>query len=185
MSNIRQDLDRIKDRISDPDFLANKGLSNEVGIHIFTYKPQDELIVREAIRQLVANPSPLYRVIERDLYQIFIEILEDKRILHLVSDLEEKRGKNYVFDQLQKVADPDTFLEKMKNVPHQRGDVLFVTGIGKIHPFMRAHRILESMQQAFRDIPVILFYPGTYNGQNLILFDKFHDGNYYRAFNLL
>ena len=30
MSDIKQELDRIRDRISDPSFLANKGLSNEV-----------------------------------------------------------------------------------------------------------------------------------------------------------
>lgn len=35
MGNIKQELDRIRDRISDPSFLANKGLSNEVGIHVF------------------------------------------------------------------------------------------------------------------------------------------------------
>ena len=39
MSDIKQELDRIRDRISDPSFLANKGLSNEVGIHVFCYDP--------------------------------------------------------------------------------------------------------------------------------------------------
>lgn len=40
---IQQELDRIKGRISDPDFLANKGLSNEVGIHVFCYDSKDGL----------------------------------------------------------------------------------------------------------------------------------------------
>ena len=31
----------------------------------------------------------------------------------------------------------------------------------------------------------VMFYPGTFNGQTLSLFDEFVDGNYYRAFNLL
>ena len=43
MSNILQDLDRIKGRISDPSFPNNKGLSNEVGIHVFCYAA-DEII---------------------------------------------------------------------------------------------------------------------------------------------
>ena len=34
MSNLKQDLDRIRERISDPSFLKNEGLCNEVGIHI-------------------------------------------------------------------------------------------------------------------------------------------------------
>ncbi len=73
----------------------------------------------------------------------------------------------------------------MKYEPHKPGDVLFLTGVGKVYPFMRSHKMLDSMQQAFSDIPIVMFYPGEFNGQSLILFEKFHDGNYYRAFNLL
>ena len=37
----------------------------------------------------------------------------------------------------------------------------------------------------FSDVPIVMFYPGEFNGQSLSLFNKFHDGNYYRAFNLI
>jgi hypothetical protein len=37
----------------------------------------------------------------------------------------------------------------------------------------------------FSDIPVIMLYPGSYDGQSLKLFSKFTDDNYYRAFNLI
>ena len=33
MSDIKQELDKIRGRISEPSFLKNEGLSNEVGIH--------------------------------------------------------------------------------------------------------------------------------------------------------
>lgn len=185
MGDIKQRLDRIKSRISDENFLANKGLSNEVGIHVFNYLPEHELIVRDYIDWLVNTPSDDYRVIEQDMYKIFLEILEQKRVLGTVPRLEEKKGKDYLLAQLQKIATPEEFLAKMKYDPHERGDVLFLTGIGKVYPFMRAHKMLDSMQQVFSDIPIVMFYPGEFNGQNLILYDKFHDGNYYRAFNLL
>ena len=185
MANIKQELDKIKSRISDENFLANKGLSNEVGIHVFKYAPQFELIVRDFVQRLTSMPSDKYRVIERDMYQIFLEILEEKRVLDSVAALEEKKGKDYLLAQLQKTATPEAFLAKMKYEPHERGDVLFLTGIGKAYPFMRSHKMLDSMQQMFSDIPIVMFYPGEFNGQNIILFEKFHDGNYYRAFNLL
>lgn len=35
MSDIKQELDKIRGRISEPSFLKNEGLSNEVGIHVF------------------------------------------------------------------------------------------------------------------------------------------------------
>ncbi len=185
MTDIKQDLDRIKSRISDTNFLANKGLSNEVGIHVFTYAPQHELIVRDYIERLVNTPSDDFRIIERDMYKIFLEILDEKRILGASPGLEEKKGKDFLLSQIQKNASKEAFLAKMHYEPHKRGDVLFLTGIGNVHPFMRAHVMLEIMQQAFADIPIVAFYPGEYNGRDLILFEKFHDGNYYRAFNLL
>jgi hypothetical protein len=185
MAEIKKELDRIKGRISDANFLANKGLSNEVGIHVFTYEPQYELVVRDYIERLVNTPSDGYRVIERDMYKILLEILEEKRVLGTVPSMEEKKGKDYLLTHLQKIAMPEAFLSKMKYDPHQHGDVLFLTGVGKVYPFMRSHNMLESMQQAFSDVPIVVFYPGEFNGQSLSLFDKFHDGNYYRAFNLL
>jgi hypothetical protein len=185
MADIKQELDRIKGRISDANFLANKGLSNEVGIHVFKYAPQHELIVRDYIERLVNAPSGNYRVIERDMYKILLEILDEKRVLGTVPSMEAKKGKDYLLTQLQKIATPDAFLDKMKYEPHQHGDVLFLTGVGKVYPFMRSHKMLDSMQQVFSDVPIVMFYPGEFNGQSLILFDKFHDGNYYRAFNLL
>ena len=183
---ILEELDRIKARISDPDFLENKGLSNEVGIHVFCYDPKDELIVQDYVRRIKEGTNVPFRIIERDLYEIFLELLESKRVLKAASGVEEKRGKEYLLKQLQKVATPEAFLERMDYAPHVRGqDVLFMTGIGKIHPFMRSHRMLDSMQAMFSDIPIAMFYPGSFNGQSLSLFDEFLDGHYYRAFNLL
>lgn len=186
MDMIKQELDRIKDRISDPSFLANKGLSNEVGIHVFCYDSKDEMAVQGYIRRLKAETNTPYRIIECDLYEIFLSLLEDKRILRSVPGLEDKRGQEYLLSQLQKIATPEALLAKMDYSPHVKGqDVLFMTGIGKIHPFMRSHKMLDSMQHLFEDIPIVMFYPGSFNGQTLILFDEFLDGHYYRAFNLL
>ena len=147
MSDIKQKLDKIRERLSDPSFLANKGLSNEVGIHVFCY--------------------------------------EDKRVLKSVAALEKKRGSDYLLKQLQKIATPEALLEYMKYEPHEKGDVLVLTGIGKIYPFMRSHKMLDSMQHLFEDIPIVMFYPVSFNGQDLGLFGRFLDGHYYRAFNLL
>ena len=186
MGNTKQELDKIKDCISDPKFLTNKGQSNEVGIHVFCYDPADELIVRDYIERILATPSDEYRILEFDLYKIFMEILTEKRVIGSMPGIEEKRGKDFLLSYLQtNYAKPQAFLEKMKYEPHEQGkDVIFLTGIGKINPFMRSHIILNAMQQMFSDVPILMFYPGSFNGQDLNLFDKFYEGNYYRGFNL-
>ena len=180
-----QNLDKITNRMSEEAFLSNKGLSNEVGIHVFCYPPQEEIIVRKFFEDLQKRSDLPFRIIERDLYKIFLEICEEKRILTRIPDMEERRGKEYLESQLQKVATPEAFVEKMAYESHQHGDVLLISGVGKVYPFMRSHKILDNIQHVFSDIPVLMLYPGEFNGQDLNLFEKFLDGHYYRAFNLL
>lgn len=183
---INQELDRIRDRISDPNFLANKGLSNEVGIHVFCYDPKHEMLVQDFIRRLKSEANTPYRIIECDFYELFLSLLEHKRVLKSVDGLENKKGKEFLLNRLQKIATPEALLAMMDYKHTVKGqDVLFLTGIGKIHPFMRSHKMLESMQERFESIPIVMFYPGRYNGQTLSLFNEPLDGYFYRAFNLL
>lgn len=185
MSDIRNDLESIKARFSDEVFLSNKGLSNEVGIHVFCYDPQDEMIVRDYMSNLMQQKELPFRLIECDLYKIFLQICENKRILKTVPAMEKKKGSDGLLKQLQKIASPEAFVELMQYEPHQRGDILLITGVGKVYPFMRSHNILDNIQHLFSDVPVVMLYPGKFNGQELSLFGEFQDGNYYRAFNLL
>lgn len=185
MGNVINSLNRVSARLSEDSFLSNKGLSNEVGIHVFCYEPEDEMTVREYFEILKNKSDVPYRLIECDLYKIFLEICEEKHILAKIPAMEEKRGKDYLSGQIAKIATPEAFVEKMKYEPHRHGDVLLITGVGKVYPFMRSHKILDNIQHIFSDIPVLMLYPGTFNGQDLGLFGKFLDGHYYRAFNLL
>lgn len=185
MPDIKQELDKIKERLSDPSFLANKGLANEVGIHVFCYDPANELLVREYIKRLVNTPSSDYRIIERNLFSVFLEILTDEDVLEAIPILEDDEGKESLLETLQNIASAEAFINKMTYAPIEYGDVLFLTGIGAVYPYMRSHIILEAMQAPFAKIPIVMFYPGSFNGQDLSLFDTFFDGHYYRAFNLI
>lgn len=185
MSDIMDRLNKINARISEDSFLTNKGLSNEVGIHVFCYDPADEIVVREYFKQLKEQSDGRYNLIECDLYQIFLQICEDKRILKNIPRMEENKGKDFLKAKLENVATPEALVEKMKYESHQRGDILLITGVGKVYPFMRSHKILDNIQHIFSDIPVLMLYPGEFDGQDLDLFGKFLDGHYYRAFNLI
>jgi len=184
-TNVMDNLKKISARLSEEAFLTNKGLSNEVGIHVFCYDPKDELTVRAYFETLKKKNDVPYHLVECDLYKIFLEICDDKHILNSIPAMEERKGKDYLLEQLQKIATPEAFVEKMKYEPHEKGDVLLISGVGKVYPFMRSHNILDNIQHIFSDIPVLMLYPGTFDGQDLCLFNKFLDGHYYRAFNLL
>ena len=45
--------------------------------------------------------------------------------------------------------------------------------------------VLNNLHQSYLRAPVVMFFPGTYNEQELILFNEIKDDNYYRAFRLV
>ena len=59
-----------------------------------------------------------------------------------------------------------------------------ISGVGSVFPFLRMHTLLEAIQTAFSDIPVVLLYPGTYDGHEMRLFGRLAPSPYYRAFNV-
>ena len=69
MDDIMTSLSKVSARLSEESFLTNKGLSNEVGIHVFCYDPRDELTVRAYFENLKSQTGAPYRLIERDLHQ--------------------------------------------------------------------------------------------------------------------
>lgn len=188
-TDIARDFDRLRERVGSEDFLNNRGLANEVGFYVFPYDAAKELEVRQRTAGLVADAQAgtiSANIIERNLWKVFLKICENKKILDKIAALEQKRGSDALLARLQKIATPEVFVHTMDYEPHHPGsDVLLITGVGQVYPFVRAHSILENAQSVFEDIPVVLMYPGRYDGQHLHLFDRIDDGNYYRAFNIL
>lgn len=181
MENVKERLDRLKILIQESDFLEGKGLSNEVNIRIFCYDPKEEIIIRHFIKR-ISNESLDCHVIHYDLYEVFLNICRDKRILDRIPALEEKKGKEFIRKQFEKSCDAKTFASKMQYENHQKGDVIVLSGIGKVFPFMRVHSLLEAMQPLFNDVPILVFYPGDFDGHYVKLFNKLKANEYYRAF---
>ena len=182
MSNV---MDRkLRAYIQTEEFLTGKGLSNEVNIRIFCYDPAEEMIVKHFVEHLLSDPSLICRPVECDLYKTFLEICDDLDITDAIPDMEESDGGMFLLEQLHSAIGGDEFIEKIQYSPHQTGDVLVLTGVGDVFPFMRVHILLESLQPYFSDIPILVFYPGEFNGYNLKLFNKLEPSDYYRAFNI-
>lgn len=185
MSKINERLDSLKLEIQKPEFLEGKGLSNEVNIRIFCYDAADEMIIRHFTEQLIVDQSLDCHLIEKNLYKVFLSICDDKRITDKASQMEEKKGRDFLLTNLQKFANNKSFVEKMRYEPHELGDVLLLTGVGEVFPFMRIHSLLEALQPEFSDIPILVMYPGKYDGRFVRLFDKLEANPYYRAFNII
>jgi hypothetical protein len=64
-------------------------------------------------------------------------------------------------------------------------DLVIVSGVGSVWPLLRSHTLLNNLQPVMGKTPLVMFYPGRYDGQSLRLFGKIKSNNYYRAFKLV
>ena len=112
MDNLTERLDRLRDMIRSREFLEGKGLSNEVNIRIFCYDPKDEMAVRHFTEKLVSDQSTAPRLIEYDLYKVFLSICDDKRITDKIAGQEEKKGRQFIMSQLERMANNTAFIRK-------------------------------------------------------------------------
>ena len=193
MKDISTRLIQIKEKITNKSFRENKGLGNEIGFYIFDYDPEHEILVREHIKTLQKEIKRVYNNInikEFDLYELMIMALEEKGYLQKNFQMEEKKNSEYVFNATSKTlrlisqGSDNKIVQYIKENTNS-DDIVFLTGVGKVWPIIRSHTVLNNLHRAVDHVPVVLFFPGTYDGQSLVLFNEIKDDNYYRAFQLV
>ena len=184
MGDLKERLDLLRTEIQKDEFLDGKGLSNEVNIRIFCYDAADEMTVSHFLQQLRMDQTLHCHLIEYDLYKTFLSICDDMDIAEAIPEMEEADGTEFLLEQLHSAIGEGEFIEKIQYEPHRRGDVLLITGVGNAFPFMRVHSLLEALQLHFSDIPILVMYPGEFDGHYLKLFGRLKPNDYYRAFNL-
>lgn len=173
-------------------FLTRQGLGNEVPFFICPYPPEQAIEMEEARRQLmrhVANRN--VRVLDINLFDMAIEMLEERGILDETLEIEAETEKDELRELLQGVLDPRQHLVpriavQMEAQPH---DVVFLSGVGEVYPFVRASLVLENLQSTVKETPMLMFFPGEYVAHlgrmlALHLFGKVAPERYYRAFDV-
>lgn len=181
-------LQKIVEKVKTEKFIEGRGLGNEISYYIFDYDPKEELAVRQYIQYIKKELNKVdssRKVIEFDLYKVFIELLKNEDIFERIVSLEKEEGKEYVLNAVTPFITAEMYAEKITK-ESEGYDLIFLTGVGKIYPFMRSHNILNTLQQILdKKKPLVVFYPGCYSGQDLTLFNLVKDENYYRAFPLI
>ncbi|MEI4235056.1 DUF1788 domain-containing protein [Roseovarius sp. D22-M7] len=179
--------------ITSERFLTKQGLGNEVPFFICPFPASEGLTMIEDRKDLVSRIGHSgVRVLDLSLYDIALEILDERGILQQVLEIEAESEKSEIKDVLQGVLDPANHLvprigEAIEAEPH---DVIFLSGVGEVYPFIRSHNVLNNLQSTAKVAPTVLFFPGSYThalatGASLDLFGQLHDDKYYRAFNIL
>lgn len=191
MASLEERFDQAERLMQKPSFRQNKGLGNEVGYYIFDYPADQELYVRERIEYLKKKNEESaddYQIVVYDLYQMIIDILKQKGYLEKCFEFEKKRGLERItksVGNMLRITSPESLIVTHIKEHTPEKAIVLLTGIGKCYPILRSHTVLNNLHLAIDEVPVVLFYPGKYDGQELILFGELKDDNYYRAFKLV
>ena len=191
MADLSIRLDEMEAAIRKPSFRQSSGRANEVNYWVFDYPPERELEVRERIEYLKnknQKGTDGFELVVFDLYDIVIDFLEKKNFMEKCYEFEKKRGIERIVKAVNnsiKINYDDSLVVQYIRDHTPENAVVFLTGIGKCYPILRSHKVLNNLHQAFVRVPVVMFFPGTYNEQELILFNEIKDDNYYRAFRLV
>ncbi len=189
MNSIEERLNQILPRITSDEFLSGHGLGNEIAFFIFDYPPEDELRVRrhtEFLLEHIPKQKPGLRVAHVNLFDFLIDYLEAEDVLTLSLNKQRVEGNAALVDALKGLLEEKTVAARFSEVvsPDEQ-DLVLVSGVGSVFPLIRSHALLNNLHSVVARTPLVMFYPGKYDGKALQLFGKIKSDNYYRAFRLI
>ena len=183
-------LNQILPRVTSRDFLDSKGLGNEIGFWIFDYPPEREMDVRgfysgTVLPALVKQVPPI-RAATVNLLQLVTELLEERKLLDKAMELQQGKGDDSALAALRSVLKEDKLAQKIASqFDIANLDLMVLTGVGAVYPMLRTHTLLSALHPIMGKTPLLMFFPGRYDGHSLRLFNTLAEDHYYRAFRLV
>lgn len=180
--------------LSGKRFLQMEGLSNEVPFFIYPFPPEDALAVAQAKKRVKSKLETQKGISVREvnLYDLAVEILQDRGVWERALAAEPDQEKDDFRELLQSMLDPQDHIAPAIRAKLDDGefDIVFLTGIGEVFPYIRSHNVLNNLQSVVIGKPMLMFFPGRYEqsdtlGSALVLFGRLKDDQYYRAKNIL
>ena len=179
--------------LQDERFLKMQGLNQEVPFFLCPFSVKQKLEIEDMLPRLMKRLREAnVNVVEINLYDLCLEYLQKNDLFEQLCEIEQDTEKGYFLESLQSILDIESILipeiEQIIAVSNKI-DVLFLTGVGEVFPYIRTHNILNNLQRVAKDFPTLLFFPGEYEqslekGASLRLFGKLPDDKYYRAYDI-
>ncbi|SFS59317.1 BREX protein BrxB domain-containing protein [Marininema halotolerans] len=176
--SLPQRLESFYQEVQREDFLQKRGLANEVPFFIFPYDPKEELTLRATIDRLMKRFA--INVLHIDLFKLMVEQFREVGIEELFM-MEEEEGTNELYDAMLPSLEPGT-LAKIISDQSDGYEVILITRVGSVYPLIRVNNLLHNFGDHNLQIPLVIFYPGQYTQEGLMMFNRFPSQRYYRAF---
>jgi len=190
--NRQERFDYLYKRMSDHHFLNQTETGDELPFYICPYHPGEKFAIIEDTQLLKKKlAQQQITVLEFDLLEQTVQQCKTRGIWNLLKSGEVKLTKDQLKETFQNIMAPHQYLKEIigQRIAQENHDLIFITGVGEVYPYLRTHAILNNLQSMIQDKPVIIFFPGEYkyhpiNGSTLELFGRMHNDRFYRAFNI-
>lgn len=177
--------------MSSRKFLDMTGASNDVPYYICPFRVEETTTMYQHLEQLkTALAIKQIKVLEINLYHLIIDHLKSLGELDRHISDETQKPREVFFKSISGLTDVEDFICPLmiNKIQEEAPDIVFITGVGEVYPYIRSHKILSTLESKYTERPLVLFFPGKYEtdsvkGSNLTLFGILDD-KYYRAFNI-
>ena len=190
-------LNQVLPRITSDAFLSSSGIGNEIACYVFEYPAEEELKVREHIRMMMNRLESHHRelrVLHLNLFNVAMAYLEQRGLLEKTLRMQEAKGDSGVLQALKGPLAAEKLRDYIASEHNPADhDLVLLSGVGSVWPMLRAHSLLNCLHTIMARTPLVMFYPGTFDGATLRLFGQIGPSTasrpdakpYYRAFTLI
>ena len=180
-AELQERLNKILPRLTSTDFLSGSGIGNEIGFYIFDYPPEEELAVRDHVRFLmehIPKARPALRVANVNLFDLVLDYLRGRNLLDRSLKMQREKGNAALMKVLAGcTAGNETRPGLRETVRPSECDLVCSPGPDRVYPLLRSHTLLNNLHPIMGQTPLVLFYPGRYDGLSLRLFGKLKNNN--------
>lgn len=186
-NNIDMDIlfEEIFRKLISPDF--GKNLVGELPLFIQPIPVTGQTELDGQLERLVSRLGKKGKTaIIINLYELAMQLLEEEGVLETILEEESDIPQEDISSTLDSILDiKSVIIPRIQDkICESNPDFMFITGVGRIYPFIRSHGILNNIEELAMNNNLILFFPGEYNNLQLFLFGTISDENYYRGHNL-
>ena len=196
-------IEQLYEKLKDKDF-QDTTTNLFYNYYVFQYDPQQEAEIYSQLKQYqetLYRPSEHLDILILNLFDLFCDYLKSIRLganePPYLEDLlqQDLTEPNVVTQSLMQEAGSDEYYQFIHNriMEHKakadtkRRPFVFLTGIGNMFPYLRAHVFFDCYEK-YNDpeaYKIIMFYPGNCSDKHFGLFNRFAETNPYRTIKLL
>jgi hypothetical protein len=189
-------LNQILPRITSEEFLSSEGIGNEIACYIFDYPAEDEPQVREHIQMMTSRMASHHSelsVLHLNVFDVILEYLKQRGLFDKAIAMQASKEDTAVLRALEGPLAAEKISEFIASEHAPKDvDLLLLSGVGSAWPMLRAHNLLNCLHPVMGNTPLVMFYPGNFDGTTLRLFGRIATTTsrpgtkpYYRAFTLV